>query len=278
MRRFIFVFILLSPLFAACESTARAEQYAAGLSVAVSKPSGTSTLFNIPRFKSNLRLPAPRNFVYQEKFVSFGNASVRYLETGMNHQPPIVLLHGAQLRAESWKDLGTMRYLASRDFHVVSVDLPRHGKTGNPAVSKGDYLERFLESAAIRNPIVLAQSYAGSYVLPFLVKHRPMVKGVILLAPTNIRDYLDQLKRLSVPSLILWGGADEMISVQQASLLHHALAGSVLKVFPGAPHECYQTARSQFHTEIGRFVTGLRDIQNIAIQKTALNANSGRDV
>jgi len=259
MRQSVLAIILLCPLFAACDSTARAEQYASGLSSAALNQSGTATRFNASRFESNLRLPAPRNFVYQEKVVSFGNASVRYLETGMNHQPPIVLLHGAQLRAESWKDLGTMRYLASRGFHVVSVDLPRHGKTGNPAVSKGDYLARFLESAAIRNPVVLAQSYAGSYVLPFLVKHRPMVKGVILLAPTNIRDYIDQLKRLSVPSLILWGGADEMISVQQASLLHHALTGSILKIFPGAPHECYKTSKSQFHEEIGQFATQLRE-------------------
>ncbi|MBN2714903.1 MAG: alpha/beta hydrolase [Deltaproteobacteria bacterium] len=258
MMRLPFILFIVVVLFpGGCKDTSTHRRPATRIPLVTANQGRISTTFNLAAFKSNLRLPTPRNFEYREKFVTFGNAAIRYLETGMKTQPAVVLLHGAQLRAESWKNLGTMRYLAQLGFRVISVDLPRHGKTGNPKVLKEDYLFQFLTHAKITNPIVLGQSYAGSYVLPFLVKYANSVKGVILLAPTSIRDYLPQLKTVSVTALILWGESDEMISVQQAYLLHGTLAESILKIFPGAPHECYLSGTSQFHNEIGHFVTRL---------------------
>ena len=60
------------------------------------------------------------------------------------------------------------------------------------------------------------------------------------LQETDSSDNQDDIKRLTVPTLILWGAQDDLIPVENAALFHRDIANSQLKIFDNlghVPHE-----------------------------------------
>lgn len=203
-------------------------------------------------------LPTALNFKMKEQTAVIGNAPIRYLETGSKGNQTILLLHGATFRAELWKNLGTMKFLAKNSYHVISADLPKHGKSGNPKISKDEFLKTFIQHTNLNNPVVLGHSFAGSYIWPYLIEDRDSSAAAILVAPTHIKEYLPQLSSITKPILIIWGEKDEMIPVQQAFLLNKMLPNSRLKILKGEQHECYVNSKIEFHSIIFDFLTGVQ--------------------
>lgn len=56
------------------------------------------------------------------------------------------------------------------------------------------------------------------------------------LRASDAHDAAEALPRIVAPTLVLHGGADEMTPVANAHVLHEAIAGSQLRVFPEARH------------------------------------------
>ena len=60
------------------------------------------------------------------------------------------------------------------------------------------------------------------------------------LQETDSSDNQEDIKRLTVPTLILWGAQDDLIPVENAALFHRDIANSQLKIFDNlghVPHE-----------------------------------------
>lgn len=205
---------------------------------------------NIPSIH---RLPIPINHKYSEYFVHLGNSQIRVIETGNPTQTPVILLHGATFRAELWKTLGTMKHLASKGYRVLSVDLPRHGESGNPQLSNDLLISEFADTLKLGMFNIVAHSYGGFYALPALANNPHRIISAVLISPTHITKYAADLKNVEANTLILWGEKDELIPVRKAYLLSELLEYSQLEIIPSASHECYLDNVTVFHEKILEF-------------------------
>ena len=63
--------------------------------------------------------------------------------------------------------------------------------------------------------------------------------------------------RIEVPTLLIYGDADERSSLDVSNELHAAIPGSRLTVMPGLGHECYLESAEAFDTEVRGFLLKL---------------------
>ena len=83
------------------------------------------------------------------------------------------------------------------------------------------------------------------------------------MAPVGINSYLEQLKKVEVPTLIIWGENDTVVHLNQADDLAEALKTSRKVILEGARHPCYLDKPEEFHRELGSF---LQDISKGGMQ------------
>jgi non-heme chloroperoxidase len=70
-------------------------------------------------------------------------------------------------------------------------------------------------------------------------------------------DFTEDLKKFDVPTLILHGDDDQIVPINDSALLSAALVkGSVLKVYPGAPHGLCSTRKDQVNADLLEFIQG----------------------
>lgn len=70
-------------------------------------------------------------------------------------------------------------------------------------------------------------------------------------------DQTEDLKTITVPTLVLQGDDDQVVPYKNAALLQHQLiAGSVLKIYPGYPHGMHTTHADTINADILAFITG----------------------
>jgi non-heme chloroperoxidase len=70
-------------------------------------------------------------------------------------------------------------------------------------------------------------------------------------------DQTDDLKAITVPTLVLQGDDDQVVPYKDASLLQAKLIkGSTLKIYPGYPHGLMTTHADEINAEILAFVKG----------------------
>jgi non-heme chloroperoxidase len=68
-------------------------------------------------------------------------------------------------------------------------------------------------------------------------------------------DQTDDLKQIEVPTLILHGDDDQIVPIEAAALASSKLVkGSVLKIYPGAPHGCPSTLKDQVNKDLLDFI------------------------
>ncbi|MDO5120284.1 MAG: alpha/beta hydrolase, partial [Coriobacteriales bacterium] len=68
-------------------------------------------------------------------------------------------------------------------------------------------------------------------------------------------DALDELRRISCPTLILAGEDDRIVGVRASEEMHERIAGSELFVYPGLGHAAYEEA-PDFNDRVFRFLQG----------------------
>ena len=74
------------------------------------------------------------------------------------------------------------------------------------------------------------------------------------LAEADLRDLLPHI---AVPTLLLYGDADERSPLSIARELHARIPGSTLAVMPGLGHECYLESAEAFDTEVRDFLAAI---------------------
>ena len=68
-------------------------------------------------------------------------------------------------------------------------------------------------------------------------------------------DFTQDLKKIDVPILILQGDADQIVPIEDASLVSSKLVkNSTLKVYPGAPHGMCTTHADQVNVDLLAFL------------------------
>jgi non-heme chloroperoxidase len=68
-------------------------------------------------------------------------------------------------------------------------------------------------------------------------------------------DLTEDLKRIDVPTLIIHGDDDQIVPIGASALLSSKLVkGSVLKVYPGAPHGLPSTLKDQLNADLLAFI------------------------
>lgn len=122
----------------------------------------------------------------------------------MSEAPPILLVHGAWSRAESWGTVPARLRAAGHD--VTAIDLPGHGQDPAPPeeVSLQDYADRILQALQGRPPaVVVGHSMGGMAISAAAEKAPEHFRALVYLCAFLPRDgdSLLSLKKREGPTI-----------------------------------------------------------------------------
>lgn len=130
------------------------------------------------------RLPRSRTLKGDPKLNYYDTAKASGEGSGVAGEPPIVLVHGATLRAEDWENI--FPRLATR-YRVIAYDGRGHGKSGRSTSYgledlAGDLI-RVLREVAKAPAIVIGHSIGGATALVAAAREPSLVRGLVLEDP-----------------------------------------------------------------------------------------------
>lgn len=122
-----------------------------------------------------------------EKFVQIDGNKIRYLESG-DHKKTLVLVHGLGASAERWIKVIP---LFEKYFHVIVPDLIGFGFSEKPLTDYTidfftNFLQKFLKTLKIQNPIIIGSSLGGQISAEFTAENSQDVEKLILVSPSGI--------------------------------------------------------------------------------------------
>jgi len=179
---------------------------------------------------------------------------VHLLEAGPVADPPVVLLHGMKFSAATWQELGTLTQLAVAGYHALALDLPGFGRSPACALEQGEVLARVLRALRLERPCLVGPSMGGRICLDAAIAFPHRLGALVLIGAVGVEERLERLLGLELPTLILWGGADQVAPPDHAGLLQQAITGARLVLLPAAPHPCYLHDSARWHEELLAFL------------------------
>ncbi|MGO9465509.1 MAG: alpha/beta fold hydrolase [Isosphaeraceae bacterium] len=190
----------------------------------------------------------------QSRWLEVQGSPVHYLIEGYEDGAPVVLLHGASFRADTWKEIGTMSELAAAGYLAYAVDLPGFGKSSPLGGSPQSWLETLLDLLKIERPVIVSPSMSGRFALPLVCAKPEHVAGFVAVAPVGIPSHLRQLGHIIVPVLAIWGENDNIVPIEQADLLVQSVKQGRKVIIPGGTHAPYMSDPKAFHIELLGFL------------------------
>jgi abhydrolase domain-containing protein 14 len=176
------------------------------------------------------------------------------LECGPAGAPVVLLLHGGRYTARTWAQLGTLAALGRRGYHAVALDWPGHGATPDfGTVDAGGLLRGVCDDLGAERVALVAASLGGGFALEFLGRYASRVAALCAIAPAGA-DAFQPGRGAAVPTLLMWGEDDEVLSLERGRALAERLPGARLEVFPGASHACYLDQPDHFHALLLAFL------------------------
>ena len=124
------------------------------------------------------RLPRSRTLKGDPKLVYYDSGG------GQPNEPPILLIHGASLRAEDWENI--FPRLATR-YRVIAYDARGHGKSGRAQSytlpELADDAARVLREIAKAPAIVIGHSIGGATAYVLAAREPELVRALVLEDP-----------------------------------------------------------------------------------------------
>ena len=191
-----------------------------------------------------------------EKEIIVGPCKLRILETGETGRD-IVLLHGLKFTAQTWQETSTLDTLADNGCHAVAVDMPGFGKSGSCQEETANVLRGVIEQETAGKPVLLGPSMGGRIAMEFALDYPEHVGALILVGAVGIKENRKRLAGIKVPTLLVWGGEDQISPLADSEILLANIGGSSRVVLDGAPHPCYLDQPEEFHRAILDFLASL---------------------
>ena len=132
--------------------------------------------------------------------IEIENKSVHASDAGQgvdNSKDTIVFLHGSGLSHIVWSL--TEQFFSSKNFNVLSIDLPGHGNSEGPCLDSiekiTDWLEKVFEKLNLRNLILVGHSQGCLEAIEYSFKYKKRLKKMVLISgsyrmPVN-KDLID---------------------------------------------------------------------------------------
>ncbi|MDA1118599.1 MAG: alpha/beta hydrolase, partial [Proteobacteria bacterium] len=185
---------------------------------------------------SEARMPGTRETRIAEPV--FGREAVLY-EAGLGRERSIVLVHG--LGSNAAQDFAGVVQWMSRDFHVVTFDLPGFGASSkqNAAYTPANYVTfvKYVAAHHVRRPFVLVGHSMGALIaLRYAATHPDDVQRLV------VADVPGVLHRLSYMSRLASGGAAALLpGIPLPAERIEALARRLLGLAARAPVDLAET-------------------------------------
>ncbi|MFQ5790494.1 MAG: alpha/beta fold hydrolase [Acidobacteriota bacterium] len=192
-----------------------------------------------------------------ERELTISGSRLYYLEAGTTGDSTVLLLHGARFSSSTWRQLGTIERLAEAGHHVVALDLPGYGRSQASSLPPGAFLSRAVDELSIQKAVVVSPSMSGRFSLPLVAREPARVAGFVPVAPVGIEKWREELEKIKVPALVVWGEKDRILPLKQADVLVSALQGSAKLVLKDARHPCYLDKPEEFHKALLGFLNKL---------------------
>jgi abhydrolase domain-containing protein 14 len=193
----------------------------------------------------------------RDRTALLGTGALHWVEAGPEAGRPVVLLHGAQYDCTIWRDLGTLARLASAGYRAIAVDLPGFGRSDSVFQAAEEVLPSVLATIGVGQPVVVAPSMSGLFALPYAIERRDGMTALIAVAPSGIRTFGNDLRRIRTPTLLVWGENDGTVPLLMAESMQDSIRRSELRVIPGAGHACYVDRPDEFHRILLSFLDTL---------------------
>ena len=132
--------------------------------------------------------------------IDIENKSVHASDAGQgidSSKDTIVFLHGSGLSHIVWSL--TEQFFSSKNFNVLSVDLPGHGNSEGPCLDSiekiTDWLEKVFEKLNLKNLVIIGHSQGCLEAIEYSFKYKKRLKKMVLIGgsyrmPVN-KDLID---------------------------------------------------------------------------------------
>lgn len=184
-------------------------------------------------------------------------------ESPPNSRFSVLLLHGQSFSSQTWDDLGTLKFLRSKNYDAVAIDLPGFGNSKdfdsipNTRKKRFDLLATIIGKLKIERPVIVSPSMSGSYSLPYIFDGGDgrNLRGFVPVAPVGTGDYTkEDYESIHFPTLIVLGENDQTIG--KSSLRNLAkIPGCEIHMIKGAGHACYMNNPEEFHQSLDKFLS-----------------------
>lgn len=196
-------------------------------------------------------------FDITEKTADCSGLEIHCLECGDPDGMAAVLLHGMKFQAATWRELGTLEELAGLGLRVLAVDMPGFGMSPANAILPVEALIRFFDRQQVERAVLIGPSMGGRIALEFAIAHPGRVAGLVLAGAVGVEENRAHLPTITAPSLIVWGGEDQVSPLVNSETLLAGLRDARREVYPEAPHPCYLAQPERWHASLRTFFTTL---------------------
>ena len=192
-----------------------------------------------------------------EKNINCDGCVVHCLECGNPEGAAVVLLHGMKFQAETWRELGTLEVLAGIGLHVLAVDMPGFGKSPACEMEPSEVLAQFFAQQRLVQTVLIGPSMGGRIAMEFAIHHPERIAGLVLVGAVGVEENRAGLAAITAPSLIVWGGEDQISPLTNCDILLAELQNATREIYPEAPHPCYLAQPERWHASLRTFFTTL---------------------
>lgn len=191
------------------------------------------------------------------KNITVGPCALHLLSAGEPGSTDVVLLHGLKFTAHTWQETGTLDSLAENGCHAVALDMPGFGKSEACSEEQDTVLAGVIDQETTGKPVLLGPSMGGRIALEFALDHPEKIGALILVGAVGVEENRSRLAGIKVPTLLIWGGEDQVSPLANSDLLLSKIAGSIRIIIDGAPHPCYLDQPETFHRAMLDFLSSL---------------------